>query len=125
MSTKERPLSPHIGIYRWPITMVTSILHRASGIGLAFGLIALVAWLMSVASGPESYLYFSTFMSSPFGRLMLVAWTLAFSYHLANGIRHLFWDAGYGFEKARANATAWTVLAAAVVLTALYWMVLA
>ncbi len=122
MSTTERPLSPHIGIYRWPITMALSILHRATGIGLAVGLVALVAWLMSIAAGPESYLYFSTFMSTTFGRLLLIAWSFAFFYHLANGIRHLFWDAGYGFEKSQANASAWVALAATVVLTAAFWM---
>ena len=122
MSTTERPLSPHIGIYLWPITMALSILHRATGIGLAVGLVALVAWLMSIAAGPESYLYFSTFMSTTFGRLLLIAWSFAFFYHLANGIRHLFWDAGYGFEKSQANASAWVALAATVVLTAAFWM---
>ena len=122
MSTTERPLSPHIGIYRWPITMALSILHRATGIGLAVGLVALVAWLMSIAAGPESYLYFSTFMSTNFGRFLLIAWSFAFFYHLANGIRHLFWDAGYGFEKSQANASAWVALAATVILTAVFWV---
>ncbi len=102
--------------------MALSILHRATGIGLAVGLVALVAWLMSIAAGPESYLYFSTFMSTTFGRLLLIAWSFAFFYHLANGIRHLFWDAGYGFEKSQANASAWVALAATVVLTAAFWM---
>lgn len=102
--------------------MALSILHRATGIGLAAGLIALVLWLMSIAAGPEAYLYFSTVMSSMFGRVLLVAWSFAFSYHLANGIRHLFWDAGYGFEKAQANASAWIAIVAAVVLTAVFWV---
>ena len=102
--------------------MALSILHRVTGIGLAAGLIALVLWLMSIAAGPETYLYFSTFMSSLFGRVLLVAWSFAFSYHLANGIRHLFWDAGYGFEKAQANASAWVAIAAAVILTAAFWV---
>ncbi|MDJ0759756.1 MAG: succinate dehydrogenase, cytochrome b556 subunit [Woeseiaceae bacterium] len=122
MSTTERPLSPHLGIYRWPITMALSILHRATGIGLAVGLIALVAWLMSIAAGPERYLYFSSFMATTFGRILLIAWSFAFAYHLCNGIRHLFWDAGYGFEKSQANASAWVAIAASVILTATFWV---
>ena len=102
--------------------MALSILHRASGIGLAVGLVALVLWLMSVAAGPEAYLYYSSFMASVFGRVLLIAWSFAFFYHLANGVRHLFWDAGYGFEKAQANASAWVAISAAVILTVAFWV---
>lgn len=121
MSNSDRPLSPHISIYRWPVTMVSSILHRASGIVMSVSLLVLVAWLFDAASGPEDYAVFVAAMGSPIGMLFLVGCSLAFFYHLSNGVRHLIWDAGYGFEKSQANASAWFVLAAAVVLTAIFW----
>ena len=124
MKSSTRPLSPHIGIYRWPITMALSILHRASGIALAVGLVVLLVFLMSLADGPESYLRFSTTMATPLGQLALIGWSLAFFYHLSNGVRHLFWDAGYGFEKAQANRSSYMVLASTVALTAGLWLVL-
>ena len=123
MRQTQRPLSPHISIYRWPITMVLSILHRITGIGMALGLIALAAWLVQAAAGPESYQYFRTAMSMPLGQLLLVGWTFAFFLHLGNGIRHLVWDSGRGFEKGHSRATAWLVLVLAVVLTAAIWLV--
>ena len=109
-------------IYRWPITMVVSILHRMTGLALAFGLVALAAWLVNAASGPEQYQYFRAFMSEPVGTVLLIGWTLAFFVHLGNGIRHLVWDSGHGFEKSHANASAWFVLLIAVVLTAGFWV---
>ena len=121
MSNSDRPLSPHISIYRWPVTMVSSILHRATGIAMSVGLVVLVAWLFDAASGPEDYAVFATAMSSPIGTLFLVGWSLAFFYHLSNGIRHLVWDMGYGFEKTQANASAWFVLVLTIVLTAIFW----
>lgn len=124
MTGSERPLSPHIGIYRWPITMALSILHRATGIALAVGLVVLVTFLMSLAGGPETYLRFSMAMSTPLGQLALIGWSFAFFYHLSNGVRHLFWDAGYGFEKAQANRSSYMVIASAIVLTAALWLVL-
>lgn len=121
MSNHDRPLSPHISIYRWPITMVLSILHRISGIALSVGLVALVAWLFDAASGPEAYSVFMTVMDSVAGKLMLIAWSLAFFYHLSNGVRHLVWDSGRGLEKSRANLSSWLVLIATVALTAVFW----
>lgn len=121
MSNPDRPLSPHISIYRWPVTMVSSILHRATGIALTAGFIVLVAWLFDTASGPESYAVFTAVMGSAVGQLLLVGWSFAFFYHLANGVRHLVWDTGRGFEKSQANASAWFVIILAVVLTAAFW----
>tara|TARA_R110002049_G_scaffold93308_4_gene230752 strand:- start:2022 stop:2399 length:378 start_codon:yes stop_codon:yes gene_type:complete len=123
MSNSGRPLSPHLSIYRWPITMTLSILHRATGVALSMGLIVLAAWLLHVASGPENYQYFRDMMSSMMGILLLIGWTFAFLLHLGNGIRHLVWDAGYGFEKSQANASAWFVLIFAIAGTAILWVV--
>jgi succinate dehydrogenase / fumarate reductase cytochrome b subunit len=123
MSNTERPLSPHLSIYRWPITMTLSILHRATGIAMSVGFIVLVFWLADAANGPEAYAVFTTAMDSAFGIFLLAGWSWAFFYHLANGIRHLVWDAGRGFEKRQATASAWLVLAVSVVLTGLFWLV--
>jgi succinate dehydrogenase / fumarate reductase cytochrome b subunit len=123
MNNHGRPLSPHLSIYRWPITMLLSILHRITGVSMAVGLIVLTAWLMNLAAGPEQYQYFRAVMGSPLGIAFLVAWTFAFFLHLGNGIRHLVWDTGRGLEKRQANASAWFVLAAAAVLTVAFWAV--
>lgn len=123
MSNTERPLSPHLSIYRWPVTMTLSILHRATGVAMSVGLVILAAWLVSAASGADDYDQFVTLMSTLVGRLLLIGWSFAFFFHLANGIRHLVWDTGRGFEKHQANASAWFVLVAAVVATALFWMI--
>ena len=121
MSNHGRPLSPHISIYRWPITMVLSILHRATGIAMSVGLIVLVAWLFDAASGPEAYAVFQSAMGSLLGKLLLIGWSLAFFYHLSNGVRHLLWDTGRGMEKDQANRSSWAVLVGTLVLTALFW----
>ncbi len=123
MSNPDRPLSPHISIYRWPVTMVSSILHRATGIMMSVGLVLLVAWLTAAASGAASFASLSAALQTLVGKLFLVALSLAFFYHLSNGIRHLVWDAGYGFEKSQATASAWFVLACTAVLAAIFWLV--
>ena len=121
MSNSGRPLSPHLSIYRWPITMTLSILHRMTGVGMAVGLIVLAAWLINAAAGPDDYRQFEVVMSSLIGRLLLIAWSLAFFYHLCNGIRHLVWDSGRGFEKEQANRSAWVVIFVSIGLTAVFW----
>ncbi|MDE0789371.1 MAG: succinate dehydrogenase, cytochrome b556 subunit [Woeseiaceae bacterium] len=123
MSNNGRPLSPHLSIYRWPITMTTSILHRVTGIALSIGSIVLAAWLFGVAMGAESYAIFLSYMDSILGRVLLIGWSFAFFFHLSNGVRHLVWDSGRGFEKSTANASAWFVLILAVILTALFWWI--
>lgn len=124
MSNTERPLSPHLSIYRWPITMTLSILHRATGVAMAVGFLVLAAWLVSAATGPDEYARFSTTMSTAIGQLLLVGWSFAFFYHLMNGIRHLVWDTGRGLEKRQATVSAWFVLVASIAVTALFWVVL-
>ena len=124
MSNTERPLSPHLSIYRWPITMTLSILHRITGAAMSAGLIALAYWFMAVAAGGANYEQAVALMTSMLGRLCLIAWSFAFFLHLANGVRHLFWDVGRGFEIKQANASAWFVLLFAFAMTAIFWVLL-
>jgi succinate dehydrogenase / fumarate reductase cytochrome b subunit len=122
MSDIKRPLSPHLSVYRWPITMALSIFHRATGMALSAGLIVLAAWLIAAATGRDAYNDFIALLGSIPGRLLLVAWSFAFFFHLANGVRHLFWDAGFGFEKAQANASSLAVIVLTVMMTLGYWL---
>ena len=122
MARHDRPLSPHLDVYRWEISNTLSILHRATGIMLSFGAIALVGWLMSVAAGPQAYATLNGFFAGPIGGLMLFGWTFCFFYHLCNGIRHLAWDTGRGFEKERARMTGWLVVSVAIVMTLGVWI---
>ena len=119
MSNSGRPLSPHLSIYRWPITMVLSILHRATGVAMSVGLVVLAAWLMQAAAGPEAYLGFTILMSTIVGKLLLIGWSYAFFLHLANGVRHLVWDTGRGFENA--DRSAWIVVVFSIAATAAFW----
>ncbi len=124
MSNTERPLSPHLSIYRWPITMTLSILHRITGVAMSAGLIALAYWIIAVAAGGAHYDQAVTLMASMLGRLCLIGWSFSFFLHLANGVRHLFWDVGRGFEITQANASAWFVVAFAIAMTSIFWVVL-
>ncbi|MGE0384705.1 MAG: succinate dehydrogenase, cytochrome b556 subunit [Gammaproteobacteria bacterium] len=119
----QRPLSPHLQIYRWQLTSVTSILHRATGIFLALGALVLAWWLAALAGGPETFQRAHECLASGIGRLALLAWTYALFYHLCNGIRHLAWDAGKGFSLPAAYRSGYIVFAASVVLTAATWFV--
>ena len=121
MTNHDRPLSPHLSVYRWPVTMVTSILHRATGIAMAAGFVALVIWLFDAATGPEAYAMFLGAANTLVGKLLLIGWSWAFFYHLSNGIRHLVWDSGRGFEKSQATVSAWFVIIGSLVLTAAFW----
>jgi len=122
MSTGSRPLSPHLQIYKPQITSVLSILHRFTGIALAVGTLVLAWWLIAAAAGPDAFASAQAALGSWLGRLFLFGWTFALFYHLANGIRHLCWDAGFGFQLRTVSVTGWTVVAAAVVLTFGAWM---
>ncbi len=124
MRTPDRPLSPHLSVYRWPVTMLTSILHRATGLANAAGLIVFAAWLVALAGDAEDYARFADRIGTLAGQLVLSGFALSYFYHLLNGVRHLFWDAGYGFEKAQANASAWFVLVLSILLTAGFWALL-
>jgi len=121
-STDDRPLSPHIQIYRWQITMTLSILHRATGIALTVGTLLLAYWLIAAAAGPDAFASAQALIGSWFGRLLLFGWSYALFFHLCNGIRHLAWDAGWGFEIATATSTGWFVVFASIVLTLLAWV---
>ena len=122
MTSRDRPLSPHLQIYRWQWTMLLSIVHRITGVALTVGTLLLVWWLVATAYGPESYAGVQAFIAHWFGRLILLGFTWALFYHLSNGIRHLFWDAGRGFELSTGYGSAWVVVLASVVLTALAWL---
>jgi succinate dehydrogenase / fumarate reductase cytochrome b subunit len=117
----RRPLSPHIGIYRWPITMVSSILNRATGIALSVGSLLLVWWLVAAASGPEAFASAQGFIGSPLGLFMLLGWTASLFYHFFAGIRHLLWDAGIGFAKPGLNPQSYLVLGLTAAATFLVW----
>ena len=120
----ERPVSPFMFPvwYRFQINSALSILHRLAGIALAVGSILLAWWLIAVAAGGEVFAATHAFIASPIGILLLFFWSVAFFYHLCNGIRHLAWDAGYGFDLRRASLSGYAVLAATVVLTVVAWL---
>lgn len=122
MSTKSRPLSPHLQVYRPQITSMTSIAHRITGILLAAGLLLLTYWLLALASGPEAYLRAGEFFRSFIGRLLLLGVVFSFFYHLCNGIRHLVWDTGRGLEIETARKSGFAVVAAACGLTLIYYI---
>ncbi len=118
-----RPTSPHLTIYRWQITMVMSILHRATGLALAFGTVFLVAWLWAAAYSPDCFAWLHGFFGSFIGKIMMFGWTVAFYYHLLNGIRHLWWDLGNGFELRSVDITGLAVAVACTALTIVTWIV--
>ncbi len=117
MPVRARPLSPHLDIYRWQIGNTLSILHRLTGIALALGIVALSYWLISLAGGHAAYGSAVRVLWSPLGILFLVGWTFSFLYHLLNGVRHLFWDAGYGFERTQRHVSGWIAVVGAFTLT--------
>lgn len=119
MAAQQRPLSPHLQIYQRQLTSVLSILHRATGVFLGFAAFALVLWLFAIAGDGEGLVRFNAFAASPLGVAFLLAATASLSYHLLNGIRHLLWDIGWGFELPKVYASGWTVVALAIVLTAI------
>ncbi|MFB9355430.1 succinate dehydrogenase, cytochrome b556 subunit [Sneathiella chinensis] len=123
MANVERPLSPHLQIYKPQITMVTSITHRITGVALGAGTLLLTWWLIAVAAGPEAYSTVNAFLTSWFGRLVMFGFSWALFYHLCNGIRHLFWDAGKGFELPTMRKTGMLAIVMSVVLTLLTWVV--
>ncbi len=123
MDSSKRPLSPHLQIYRPQITSVMSISHRISGVALSAGSLLLIYWLAAAAGGPESFASAQSLLGSWFGRLVLFLFTLGLFYHLFNGIRHLFWDMGRGFDLASVYRSGYAVLGAAGVTTVLVWIV--
>ncbi|MBI3198398.1 MAG: succinate dehydrogenase, cytochrome b556 subunit [Rhodospirillales bacterium] len=119
----HRPLSPHLQVYRPQLTSVLSILHRATGIALSVGALYLATWVIYAAASPKAYALFQGFNTSIAGRIVLGGWLFCAFYHLCNGIRHLFWDAGYGFELKDAYRSGWIVVAVSLIATAVSWIV--
>ena len=119
--SSARPLSPHLQVYRLPLAAWLSISHRFTGIGLTLGTLLLAWWVTAAAYGEEAYVTFTAFMSSPLGMLILFGFSVALFFHLCNGIRHLFWDAGKNFSIAATKRTNMFVIAGTIVLTAIAW----
>ena len=124
-SNADRPLSPHLQVWKFHATMLSSILHRASGVTNAIGAILVTGWLLLVASGPEAYAVWEGLRGGPVGILVtlaLIGFTLSLIYHLLNGLRHLAWDAGAGFDPKGSNRRSIIIFAASFVITALIWV---
>jgi succinate dehydrogenase / fumarate reductase cytochrome b subunit len=122
MSSINRPLSPHLQIYRLPLLALTSITHRITGVALSAGLILLSCWLAALAKGPEAYATIHGLILSLPGRVVLFGFSAALFFHIANGLRHLVWDTGRGLELSCARKSNSVVIGTAVVLTAAAWI---
>ncbi|BAT58724.1 succinate dehydrogenase cytochrome b556 subunit [Variibacter gotjawalensis] len=120
---KARPLSPHLSIYKPMLSMMMSIVHRITGVGLYYGMIILAWWLMSAAIGPNPYSNVQAFANNVFGKLILFGFTWALMHHLLGGIRHLVWDIGYGFEPNEREMLTWATLIGGIALTILVWVI--
>jgi len=120
---RERPLSPHLQVWRWHITMATSILHRATGVALYVGALIVAAWAVALAAGPERYGEFKALLGSLPGKVVMLGLTACVFYHLANGVRHLVWDSGHGLDVKSANASAVLVFAFAAAATLAIWVI--
>ena len=123
MSADRRPLSPHLQIYKPQLTSVLSISHRITGVGLAAGTLLLTWWLLAAAAGPEAFAVVQGFLGSWLGYLILFGFSYALMFHLCNGIRHLFWDAGWGFELPTVYKSGWAVVIGSAALTVIAWAV--
>lgn len=121
MASQERPLSPHLQVYRWQVQMVTSILHRATGIVLAAGALLISASLLALMLGPDHWDCVTAQASSWYGRVFLVGWTWCFAYHLCNGLRHIVQDFGHGFSIPAFVRSSWLSIIGSLVITVLVW----
>jgi succinate dehydrogenase / fumarate reductase, cytochrome b subunit len=121
MADTRRPVSPHLQIYKWQVQMVTSILHRATGIALAVGILMIVWGILSLAAGEDAFNQFKICMGSPLGILLLVGWSWSLFYHLCNGIRHLIQDTGAGYAIPQFVRSSWMSIIGSIVLTLLVW----
>lgn len=119
----SRPLSPHLQIYRWPLSMALSISHRATGMALSVGAVLLTWWLVAAAVSDRAFAAVQWFLGSWVGIICLLGWSASLIFHLFTGLRHLVWDAGYGFEKPTYNKSGWTVVIATVAVSLLVWIV--
>ena len=120
--SKPRPLSPHLQIYKWQLTSIMSIGHRASGIALSLGSFLIVIWLVTLATGPELFSHVNKVISHWFGQLVLFGFSVVLFYHMLNGVRHLSWDLGYGFDLTTVYKTGYSVLITAIILTTITWL---
>jgi succinate dehydrogenase / fumarate reductase cytochrome b subunit len=117
-AVRARPLSPFVTIYKWTPTMATSITHRVTGIAMAGGTVLIAWWLIAAASGPDSYAPFTMVAGSIIGQIILFGFTWAMSFHLLNGIRHLTWDLGYGFNPKSANTVSVVIYVLSILIAA-------
>ena len=122
MSARPRPLSPHLQVYRWQMTSVLSILHRGTGLFLVLGSVMIAFWVVALALGHNIFASYQALLGSLLGKVLLAGWSFSLFYHWANGIRHLLWDAGWGYEIERVYMTGWIVVLVSVVLTGLLWL---
>lgn len=120
---QDRPMSPHLQVWRWHVTMATSILHRATGMALYVGALVVAGWFIALAAGPEAFDGYRALLGSPIGYLVLFGLSFSLLYHLANGIRHLVWDTGRGLEPKTADMTGWAAIVFAIVATVLIWVI--
>ncbi|MEJ8570182.1 succinate dehydrogenase, cytochrome b556 subunit [Microbaculum marinum] len=119
----NRPLSPHLQVFRPIVTMVMSIVHRITGAGLYFGMALLAWWLVAAASGPDSFAFVNGLFGSIIGQIVLFGFTWTLVHHLLSGLRYLIWDTGHGFDLKTADAMAWGAIIGSVTLTILLWII--
>lgn len=119
----SRPLSPHLQVYKWPVSMALSISHRVTGVGIAIGTLLMTWWLVAAAESDSAFATVQGFLGSGFGVFLLFCWTAALLFHLFTGIRHLFWDAGWGFDGRVYRLTGWGAIGATVVAVLIVWIV--
>ena len=122
MSASPRPLSPHLQVYRWQMTSVLSILHRGTGLFLVLGSVMIAFWVVALALSHNIFASYQAWLGSLLGKVLLAGWSFSLFFHWANGIRHLLWDAGWGYEIERVYITGWIVVLLSVVLTGLLWL---
>ncbi|MCH7710262.1 MAG: succinate dehydrogenase, cytochrome b556 subunit [Proteobacteria bacterium] len=121
MPKGKRPLSPHLQVYRPQLTSILSIFHRITGVALAAGMVLLVAWLLAAGAGPGPFAVAQGLLGSWLGMVVLLGFSFALFFHLCNGVRHLFWDAGWGFELPQVYASGWSVVVVSILLTGAAW----
>ena len=122
MPGNKRPLSPHLQVYRWELHMMLSILHRATGVALGVGTLLLAWWVMALAGGEKMYQTFQGFIQHPIGQIVLFGFSFALMLHALNGIRHLFWDIGQGFEKKQTKMSGLLVVSFTFIFTVAIWI---
>ena len=122
MNDSNNPLSPHLQIYRWHISSLLSITHRISGVINLSALILIFFWLTLLSFGESNYELFLLIINSFFGKFILIGFTWSMSFHLLSGLRHLFWDLGYGFEIKTANISGIVVIVSSLIMTIIFWL---